>query len=61
MFNSLLGMTIIEAVNALKIINFTIRSIKVNGEDNIVTDDIKVNRVNVEINNGLITKVCSVG
>lgn len=54
----LIGLTVEEAK---KIVPYEIRVTKENGKSYMVTMDFKTNRVNVEINNDLITEVTGIG
>lgn len=57
----LIGMTIDKARDLYGRCGFTVRCIKADGTDRVVTGDVMPTRINVETENGVITKVRNVG
>jgi hypothetical protein len=53
--NNLIGQTLISAQKELKDRDY--RIVKIDGQDIYVTDDIYYDRLNLEIENGIITNV----
>lgn len=60
-FDSLLGKTVDEAEKLVRGIGKWIRVTSVNGEPMVVTRDYKVDRINVHVHFGMITKVQGAG
>ncbi len=57
-FDKLLGKTISEALDLTPL---KIRVVKTDGKPNVIIRDRRLDRLNVEIENNLITKVISIG
>lgn len=57
---SLKGKTEVEARELCKDTEYTVRKVREDGEHFIITMDLRFNRINLELENGLIVK-CDIG
>ena len=60
-FSFIIGLDIINASRRLKAVNYTLRVVRKDGDNFIVTMDFCSNRINVSVKNDVIVELLSIG